>query len=310
MNIRVTNQVQVAATLANLRRQSSTQAKFQDQIVSGFAVKAASDNPLNFAMLARAREAATTLATSMQVASEASNSVEAGVSALVDNNKILGRAKQLVIAANNPDSTPTSDEANAQELDQLINRFLQNSNSQIDGRYLFGGDNTTTPPFRVAATNSDGKPTSIVYEGSVTPASAEVGGQFTVETGSVGSGIFQSPTANAFQSLISFRDTLRNTALTPTERSDALTRHLAEFEAAESVLSSAIGAKSGSASGLEAIQSRLQDQRIASLSRADELGATDYTEAILRFKQEESAYQATLNVAAKLVPPSLFDLIR
>ena len=310
MNIRVTGQVQVAATLANLRRQSTSQAKFQDQIASGVAVKSASDNPLDFASLSRARETATAITTALQVASDATSALDTSVSSLTDSNAILARARQLAISAGSPESDRATDEATAQELDGLIARFLEQANTAVDGRYVFGGDDTDTPPFRIAATDAQGRPTSIVYDGSASASRTDITGRFALETRTVGSNVFQSTAGNSFQSLLDLRDTLRNTALSAEQRTTALQGNQQALEAASKVISSELGAKAGSAAALESIQFRLQDQKLAATARSETLGSTDYTEAILRFKQEESAYTATLNVAAKIVPPSLFDLIR
>jgi flagellar hook-associated protein 3 FlgL len=40
------------------------------------------------------------------------------------------------------------------------------------------------------------------------------------------------------------------------------------------------------------------------------LEGTDYAEAVLKLKQQETAFQATLGVTAKLLSPSLLDFIR
>jgi flagellar hook-associated protein 3 FlgL len=310
MNVRVTGQVQIAATLANLRRQGAAQARFQDQIASGVAVKAASDSPLEFASLARARESAASFGASLQVAGDAAVALDAGVAALTDGHSILARAKQLAIGAGSPESDRATDEATAQELDGLIARFLDEANAAVDGRYLFSGDKTSTPPFRVAATDPQGRPAAIVYDGSVSASRTDIAGRYAADTRSVGSAVFQSSAGNSFQALLGLRDTLRNTALTADQRVAALQDGQKSLEAAASVLTSELGAKAGASAAIESIQFRLQDQKLVATARSENLGSTDYTEAILRYKQEESAYSATLSVAAKIVPPSLFDLIR
>jgi flagellar hook-associated protein 3 FlgL len=310
MNIRITAQVQVATTIANLRRQSGGQAKFQDQIASGVSVKFASDDPLAFASLARVKAAANSFTTSLQVAGEASSDIDAGVDALVNGNQILVRAKQLAISAGSPDSDAAVDEALAGELDGLIERFVGEANTQVDGRYLFGGDKSTTPPFRVSGTNGQGKPTAVIYDGSATPARSDIGDDYTVETASVGSSIFQKSGANSFKALIGLRDTLRDRSLSSDQRIAALSRYQTDLDSSRAAIDGAVGAKSADSAGLESLQFRLQDLKLASNIRTDQLETTDFANAIVQLKQQEAAYQATLNVAANLVPPSLFDFIR
>lgn len=310
MNIRVTGQSQTAATIAQLRRQAAQQAKFQDQIASGTKVKAASDDPLAFASLTQAKAAGGAFATTLQVASEATGGLNASVSALLDGNQVLTRAKQLAITGADAGNDPSAFEGLATEVDSLIDRFLQSANAQFDGDYLFGGDATKSPPFRVSGTNGQGRPIAVTYDGSATPAQTLVGGGQTVETRAVGTSVFQQAGGDAFRALIQLRDTFRDTTLTDSQKSAAVGQRLADVDAARTALGEAVGIQSSALSGLEAVTVRLQDLKLTANSRSNDLEATDFADAVVRLKEEEAAYQATLNVAASLIPPSLFDFVR
>jgi flagellar hook-associated protein 3 FlgL len=310
MNIRVTAQAQTAATIANLRRQSAAQAKFQDQVASGTKVKAASDDPIAFAALTQAKAAGRAFAATLEVAAEATGGLNASVSALLDGNQVLTRAKQLAITGADAGTDPAAFEGLALEVDSLIDRFLESANAQYDGDYLFGGDATTTPPYRVSGTNGQGRPTAVTYDGSATPAQTPLGGGQAVETRAAGPAVFQQAGADAFRALIQLRDTFRDTTLTDSQKTAAVGQRLAEVDAARTALGEAIGTQSAALSGLDAVTTRLQDMRLAANARTNDLEVTDFADAVVRMKQEEAAYQATLNVAASLVPPSLFDFVR
>lgn len=306
MNVRVTGQAQLAATLVQIRRQGAAQAKFQDQITSGQRVTAASDDPDAYASLSQSKAASAAFSTSLQVVSEATGALDSSVSALLDGNQVLTRAKQLAMTGADAGTDPSNYEGLATELDALIDRFTQAANAQFDGDYLFGGDNTKVPPFRATGANGQGKPTAVTYDGSATPAQTVIGGTQTVETRAVGSTVF----AGAFQALIKLRDNFRDPTLSDAQKAAAINQSIADLDGAATTLTATVGVQSSSLSGLDAVQNRLTDLKLASDTRAGALGATDYADAILHLKDEESAYQATLNIAAKFVPPSLFDFIR
>ncbi len=306
MNVRVTGQAQLAATLGQIRRQAATQAKYQDQIGTGVRVKAASDDPAAFASLSQSKAAASAFSNSLSVIAEATSGLDASVSALLEGNQALTRAKQLAITGADAATDSTTFEGLAAEADSLIDRFLQAANTKFDGDYLFGGDNTKSPPFRVTGTNGQGKPTAVIYDGSATPAQTVIGGGQTVETRAVGSYTF----SDAFRTLIQLRDNFRDPALTDAQKSAAIGQSLTDLETASTAVSSTLGVQSSALSGLDAVQSRLQDLKLASDTRVGELGATDYADAVLRLKEEETAYQSTLSLAANFVPPNLFDFIR
>lgn len=306
MNVRVTGQAQLAATLVQIRRQAATQAKYQDQISTGDRVRKASDDPAAFASLSQAKAAGAAFANTLQVASEATGGLDASVSALLDGNQVLTKARQLAITGADAGTDPSAFEGLAAETDSLIDRFLQAANTQFDGDYLFGGDDTTSPPFRVTGTNGQGRPTAVTYDGSATPSQTALGGGQTVETRAVGSNTF----SDAFRTLISLRDTFRSATLTDAQKAAAITQNLADLEGATATLNTTVGVQSSALSGLEAVSNRLTDLKLASDTRVGDLGGTDYADAILHLKEEETAYQSTLQLAASFVPPSLFDFIR
>ncbi|QEL13797.1 flagellin N-terminal helical domain-containing protein [Limnoglobus roseus] len=306
MNLRVTGQAQTAATLVQIRRQAASQAKYQDQISTGDRVKVASDDPAAYASLSQSKAASGAFANSLQVVSTATSGLDASVSALLDGNQVLTRAKQLAITGADASTDSSNFEGLATELDSLIDRFTQAANTQFDGDYLFGGDNTKSQPFRATGTNGQGRPTAVTYDGSATPAQTVIGGNQTVETRAVGSNTF----SGAFDTLIQLRDTFRDKTLTDAQKATAINQSIAKIDTASSALNNTISVQSSTLSGLDAVQNRLQDLKLAADTRVGDLGATDYADAVLHLKEQESAYQSTLSLAANFVPPSLFDFIK
>jgi flagellar hook-associated protein 3 FlgL len=310
MNVRTSVQAQIAGTISQIRRQGAVQAKVQDQLISGVRVKAASDDPAAFASLTQTRAAAGAFGTQLQVISEATTSLDAGVSALLDGNSVMARAKQLATIGADGATDPAAYEGLATEVDSLIERLVQVGNSKFEGQYLFGGEATDSPPFRIDGTNGRGQPIAVTYDGSATSARAIVGSDQNVLTRPVGREVFQNPAGDAFGSLIRLRDTLRDSTLTDSQKTAALNTRLGEVDAARTAIGTAIGVQSSTLSNLEAVQARVTDLRLAANVRTGELEATDFAEAVVRLRESEASYQATLNVASRLIPPSLFEFVR
>lgn len=310
MNIRVTGQTQVNNAIANLRRQQADAAKFQDQLSTGLKVKAASDGPIAYATVATARGASKRAGTYQETLNDSTSDLNAGVSTLQEANAVLTRASQLAIEGADGTQDAAGFEALATEVDTLLDRMLTAANSQQDGRYLFGGTATDTQPFRVTSTTINGKPASIAYDGATERARALVSRSQTVDTRYVGSDVFQATGQDAFGALIGLRDDLRNTTLNDSQKTAAVSARLADVQAARTRVGEVMGEQAGTLSGIESIQTRLQDLKLNADSRAGDLEATDYAEAVVGLKQQEATFEATLGVAARLLQPSLLDFIR
>lgn len=310
MNMRVTSQTQVNNAIANLRKQAAEGARYQDQIASGLRVKAASDSPADFVTISQARAFSRRSSTYSETLNDSTSDLNAGVSALTESNQILAKAKQLAAQAANGPSGDSEYEAFATEVDSLLRQMTDVANRQNDGHFIFGGTADNTPPFRVATTGPLGEPTSIAYDGAQERASGRIGQSQTVETKYAGDDVFLAAGASAFDALIQLRDNLRDTSLPSATKSRALNDRMTDIEAASSKISSAVGEQSASLAGMEAIQSRLGDLKFNADVRAGELEGTDYSEAVLKLKEQESTFQATLSVTAKLFQSSLLDFIR
>lgn len=310
MNIRVTNQTQVSNAIANLRRQQADVAKFQDLISTGVKLKAASDAPAAFASASTARSASKRAGTYQDTLTDATTDLNAGVSALQETNVILTKAAELAITGASGALNPAGYEALANEVDSLIDRTLQTANQQQDGRYLFSGTATETPPFRVATLTPDGKPAAIAYDGASERARALVSRSQTVDNRYVGREVFQASGQDVFAALTGLRDDLRNPALTDTQKTAAVSARLGDIQNAREQVNRVTGEQAATLAGMEAIQTRLQDLKLNADTRAGDLEATDYAEAVVGLKQQETAFQATIGVTGRLLQQSLLDFLR
>lgn len=310
MNMRVTGQTQINSALFNLQRQAADAARIQGSITSGLRVQKASDNPAEYTAIRNAQASSLRTATYQQTIDDATADLNVGVSALVETNRVLSRARQLAQQGANSANGPHEYEAYATEVDSLLQQMIELANTRNDGRYLFGGTDEDTPPFRIDTVDPSGKPASVVYDGAAEPASGRISPTQTVVTKFVGSDVFQASGAEAFTALIGLRDDLRNTSLSPSEKATAVDTRLAALEAAHHHIGKTVGEQSASLSGMEGLRNRLSDLKLYADTRIGELESTDYAEAVLRLKEQEATFQATLGVTGRLLQTSLLDFLR
>ncbi len=310
MNLRVTPQVQTANAIAYMQRQASMLEKYQRQIASGVKVQRPSDDPLQFSVIAELKQTASRSDSHLRNIAEASSVLNTSVNALLEVQNILSQASRIAIQG--ADATVDDDQAQtalATEVDALIDRALQVVNQQMDGRYLFSGAAYDVRPFRVAATDPEGRPTSIVYDGSAEPARVMTGPNATTDTRYAGDAIFLQPGRNLFQTLLQLRDDLRSN-LPHTQKAILLNQRLADIENVRNVIHETIGEQSARLAQLESWQERLTDVQYQANVEVGQRESTDYAEAIVKLREHEQILQAAMAVTARLFRPSLLEFIR
>lgn len=311
MNLRVTSQVQTGNATAYIRTRNADFAKYQDQISSGLRVKQASDAPSSFAARSQAKSASARFASYSQTVGDTTSVLNSSVSALQDVNGVLVRARQIALegADSTLSSDPTSREALAIEVDGLIERALAAVNARPDGKTLFSGTATDTPPFRVATTNASGRPATVVYDGAAERARTLTGQGQTTDTRYVGSDVFQQPGADVFASLIALRDDLRNTAVTGAAHSAAINQRLTEVDAARGAIGEATGEQASNLVTLTALEEHIASVKVDSAARVGDLEGTDYADAVVRLQEQEVALQAIYSVTARMFQTGLLNFI-
>ncbi len=310
MNIRVTAQTQTASALANFRRQQTNIARVQDQISTGLRITTASDGPADYVAINQAKSTSRRSVTYAQTLNDAATDLNTSVSALLEGTNALVRAKQIAQEGVDQTLDPNSRQALATEVDSLIERMVQAGNVQSDGKYLFGGTAVETPPFVVTSLTPGGQPTAVSYTGADTRARGLISPNQTVDTKHVGSQVFQKSGADAFAALINLRDTLRDSSLSDGQRSAALTQQVGAVDAARDGLSEITGEQAAALAGIEAIRFRVSDLKLSADTRSSELESTDYAEAVVKLREQDNAFQATLAISARLFQTSLIDFLR
>ncbi len=309
-DLRVTAKTQFANATNYIRQQASGLARYQDQVSSGLRIKVASDDPVSYVALSHAKAAAGRFEAYAQTVADSTAALNGGVDSLQAVNQVLVRAKQIASEGANGGTTTQAYEALATEVDRLIERAVAAGNSRVEGRYVFGGTATDTPPFRTVSPTPGALPTSVAYDGATERATALIGQGQTVDTRYAGNAVFQGAGADVFQSLIGLRDELRDTVMPSSAKAQALSQRIDTLEAARSAIGDVTGEQASNLASLRALESRMADLKLGADIRTGELGGTDFAEAVLKIQEHQSMLEATLATSSRILQPSLLDFIR
>ncbi|PGP06919.1 flagellar hook-associated protein 3 [Bacillus cereus] len=133
------------------------QQYYRNQVTSGKKNLLMSEDPLaaskSFAIqhsLANIEQMQKDIADSRNVLSQTENTLQGIV-------KSLARVEQLTLQAVNGTNSPNELKASAAEIDQLLKQVVYLANKQEQGRYIFGGDSASKPPFAEDGTYQGGE---------------------------------------------------------------------------------------------------------------------------------------------------------
>lgn len=300
---RVTNATLSSGVMAGLQSSLARLQQTQEQLSSGRRLTRPSDSPVDTvtAMQLRAER---------QRTDQLSRNIDNGLSwlgtadqALTQASSLLVRVRQLVVAGGNATNGQAERDALADEVDQLRASLVAVANTQYVGRPVFAGTQDTAVAFDPLSGTYLGNLATVNRSVATDPASGRVAVSVT------------GP--EAFTTLLA--DPSDPTGAGVLERIGAALRagdptvlgtQLAGLDTASDALRSAhsvIGARTNRLLGLQEAAGIRSDAVSAQLSTIEGI---DLAKTITDLQIQQTAYQAALGAAAKVVPPSLMDYLR
>lgn len=269
----------------------------QEQVSTGRRINRPSDDPFGTSrvMIAKTRlDAASQFERNIQIAN-----IDLGVSesALASVNTVLQRGVELAVQAGNASLDATSRNQIAFEIDRMLEEAVSISNTSHAGRYIFGGHQTTAPPF---APDVPANPTVVNYSGDAGAIQRGISAGERVDVNIPGDQLF----GGVFNTLITFRDNLRSNNLV------ALQTDAAAFNTQIDRVLQYRGDIGSKMRRLELAGTRLQDENLQLRSMIGELEDADFVESVSQLQIRDSALQAALAAVGKSLNMSLLDFLR
>lgn len=304
--MRVTNRMMGEDFLIHLRRNMRNMQKAQNQLASGKLYSRPSDQP---AMVSKAMMLESAVGNNTQYRrnmEDAYGWVETTDGALGQMGTSLIRLRELTIAAANGTMGASEFKAIEAEVGQIIEGLASVGNTNFDGRYIFGGMKTTTPPFSV-----DQAAGLLTFNGDDGVLEREILTGVTIKMNITGKSIMGSEDSASPASLAGTLNRLVTGLKDPVspERSQLGGEILKQLDGQIDALLSLRTSNGATSNRLEAMMELNSSESLRLTELLSKTEDIDFAEKVMEFAMLENTYKASLSTGAKILQPTLLDYL-
>ncbi|MEW6573310.1 MAG: flagellar hook-associated protein FlgL [Bacillota bacterium] len=295
--MRVTPTMITNRVLYDLNNRLTQMNRYQEQMSSGKRINRPSDDPGGVLIALRYRAQLSENDQYKRNMDDAIAWLNTTDSALREALNTLQRVQEIAVAGANSTLPSESMTALAREVEQLKDHLGDIANTNYAGRYIFAGTNTLTPPYDRGTGTWNG--TSDIFEYEVSPG-------VTVPVNVDGQAIFDSATLpKLFQVIDDLITNLQSgdVASISNTRLDEISQNIDNILATLAEVGARVNRLEMSKDRMEVLDFDLTNL----LSKVED---TDMAEAVIKVRNQEYGYQATLAVAAGILQPSLVDFMK
>ncbi|MBW2015443.1 MAG: flagellar hook-associated protein FlgL [Deltaproteobacteria bacterium] len=308
--MRIANKTLYDNIVSNLSKTSTEMLRANQVVSSGKRINRLSDDPVGLVAVLDLRSSQAHVEQLERNINMGKSWLNMGESALTQIEDLLSQTKALCVQMANGTQDATQRRNAATVVDGRLRQIISLANTQVNGRYIFGGTRTDTQPF---VFNEGASPPNVSYQGNDTAFSVKIGKNTTVEVGRDGETIFgddgidwSDPTDgedNIFKTLLDLKDALTGNDVSAIQGAiSKIDNHLATVR----TMISNTGART---IRLEAKENIIQDLKVTYSDRKSKLEDADLAKAIMDLKSKETAYQAALASSARVMNLSLVNYI-
>jgi len=308
--MRITTMSAFEASLANLQRRQQQLSAAQEQLTSGKRVLRPSDDPAAAAAAERALAAASRSDAQRRALDASRLATQLTEGALGEAGELLQQARELLVAAGNGSYGDADRLDLAERLRGLRSDLYAVANrSDGAGRHLFGGQGSDGPPF------ADG-PSGVVFNGVAGQAQAAAGSATPLSADGRAVWLQVADPAqpgqwlSVFDALDRAVDELSTAGRSAADVSQTVSRGIGEIDASAGHLSAWRSRAGETLNRLDALGSRLAQDKLEAQQARSEAEDLDMLEAISEFQNRQSGYDAALKTYSIVQRMSLFDYLR
>jgi flagellar hook-associated protein 3 FlgL len=293
--MRVTAGMAQRHVLADLRRVQERLADAQDRVSSQKRIGKPSDDPLGAERALRLRGELDTTKAYRTAVDESRSWLDATDSALSSINDIVQTARELTVQAANGATTPAARQSIKVQIDALTEQLKTTLNGAYDGRYIFSGTATDTPPYDLTSATPD------AYQGDANPVVRQIGPGVSVQVN-----------VTADDVLSGLLPALR-TISAHLQSNDAASLQTTDLQALDAGLDTVTTARSqvGAVTNrVDAAGQRLADLHDVTTAFLSKTEDADLPQALTDLSAQQNALSAALQGGATLIQQSLMDFLR
>lgn len=282
---------------------NNTEDKLQDdlqQLSTNRRVNSPSDDPTAAALEVRNLSSTADAAQYQENISSSQTFLNSANSALTSVVTSLNSAISLGVSSANGANTASQNAQNATSISNIRDQILSLANTSVQGVYVFGGTATSSAPYKLDSTATDG----VSYSGNTGVNTIQVGNDLSVSGNTPGSDIFQNSSGNVFKALNDMITALNNNSQTDIESASN------ELQSALQTVSLKQGNYNSTLSQLNSESTYLQNETVTLQSQENNLVGADLASVISDMTQRQVTEQASMQAAAKIMPMSLLNYLQ
>jgi flagellar hook-associated protein 3 FlgL len=294
--MRISNTYQFNILNQRVQRTQEDLFTAQQKLMTGLDFETLAQNPSDGVAVVNAKSIKARLAqydSNLRVANEYLTTTESEMQSLGD---VLQKAYTLAVSGANVATEQSGRDGMAKQVAEMQEQVLLMANAQSsNGKYIFAGQSHDAKPFSVSGA-------ALAFAGDSDPIHVEIRP----------SEVMRVNLENAdthFQQVYDDLETLKNNLLSGdlVALSDNDVQNMQDRADETNLIRGTIGAKMQRVEKMAAENLRRQDELDQRISEVQEV---DFTEAYVKLKQKESAYQAALTVTSRNFGISLMDFMR
>jgi flagellar hook-associated protein 3 FlgL len=291
--MRVTTGMAQRHVLTDLRRVQERLATAQSQVSGGKRIEKPSDDPLGAERAMRLKDQLESTSAYRTAVDESRSWLDATDTGLESLGNIVQRVRELTLQAANGATTPSGRQSIKLEVDQLTEQLKTTLNSAYDGRRLFSGTATDTPPYSAA--------TGDAYQGDAGAVVRQIGPGVSVQVNITGDDVLSGllPTLRTLSTHLQSNDVA---SLQGTD--------LQALDAGFDNLTAKRGAIGAVTNRVDAAGSRLDDTTDITTAYLSKTQDADLPQALTDLSAQQTALQAALRGGATLIQQSLMDFLQ
>jgi len=297
--MRVATQSLFRGIQENILRLSRELKKMEDKVSSGKNFNRPSDNPVAVVNSLGLRGTLARIEQYQKNMETGNTWLDMNETVLDQVSKLAARAHDIALQLSSGNQTAEVRAIAVSEIDHLLDEAIGLGNTQLNGKYIFGGYRTAVSPF---AHSVNGGVESVVYQGDGNNFQVQIGPDETITAGKNGETVFMD--SNLFAGLMDLKQAIANNDQTAIQEQSAILQQATDYFTAQV---SDVGIRQSRLKIKGEIFSqfnlRLQNQ-------VDDLENVDYNRAILELKEQQTAYEVALMAAARISEVSLLSYLK
>jgi flagellar hook-associated protein 3 FlgL len=293
--MRITSSMSQRHLLSDLQRVQQRLSDAQNQVTSQKRVEKPSDDPLAAARATRLQADLDATAAYGDSVDEAKSWLDASDSALSSLNDVVQRVRELTVQAANGATSDAGRQSIKAEVDQLTKQAMTALNQAYDGRYLFSGTKTDTPPYDV---------NTGTYQGDGGAILRTIGPGVTVQVNATASG-----STDVLATLLPALQTLSQDL----QNNDINALGTADLKAIDAGLGTVTAARSqigAITNRVTAAKQRLNDFSDVTTVLLSNTQDADLPKSLTDLAMQQNALQSALQAGSTLIQQSLMDFLQ